>query len=121
VSWEGLEWESQGRPSEDQPLRDIAATRGALHIGGRSPATVDIPAPPPTERLGPQLPLKQHEAPHLGAVGTDVGLDVGSHLTDGGQVDAEQLRAPLQWRRDRPTQVRVVPCPHQRRLPELMF
>jgi hypothetical protein len=29
-----------------------------------------------------------------------------------GQVDAEQLRAPLQRRRDRPSQVRVIPGPH---------
>ena len=31
----------------------------------------------------------------------------------GGQVDAEQLRAPLQRRRDRPAQVQVVPGPHR--------
>jgi hypothetical protein len=43
-------------------------------------------------------------------------LDVGGRLTDGGQVDAEQLRAPLQRRRDRPAQVRVVPVPHQTRV-----
>jgi hypothetical protein len=39
-----------------------------------------------------------------GAVHADIRLDVGGRLVDGGQVDAEQLRAPLQWRlRSRPT------------------
>src|SRR6266545_8333113 len=84
--------------------------RRALRIGGRGPSAVYIAAPPSAKRLGPELPLKQHEAPHLDAVGTDVGLDVGGHLADGGQVDAEQLRAPLHRRRDRPAQVRVLPC-----------
>jgi hypothetical protein len=34
-------------------------------------------------------------------------------LAHGGQVDAEQLGASLQRRRDRPAQVRVVPGPHR--------
>jgi transposase len=41
--------------------------------------------------------------PDLGAVRADVGLDVGGHLADRGQVDAEQRRAMLKRRRDRPT------------------
>jgi hypothetical protein len=44
------------------------------------------------------------------------GLDAGGRLTDGSQVDAEQLRTPLQRRRDRPSQIRVVPSPHRDRL-----
>ncbi len=71
--------------------------------------------------LGPELPLKLHEAPDPGAVGADIRLDLGGQLADGGQVDAEQLRAPLQRRRDRPAQVGLVPSPHRGRLPELMF
>jgi hypothetical protein len=59
--------------------------------------------------LGPELPLKLHQAPDPGAVGADVRLDLGGQLADGRQVDAEQLRAPLQRRRDRPAQVLVVP------------
>jgi hypothetical protein len=45
-------------------------------------------------RLGPELALKLHEAPDLGAVHADVGLNVGGRLLDGGQLDVEQLRAP---------------------------
>jgi hypothetical protein len=43
-------------------------------------------------------------------------LDIGGRLIDGGQVDAEQLRAPLQRRRDRPGHLWVVPGPHPSRL-----
>ena len=71
-------------------------------IGGRGPSAVEVAASPPAERLRPQLPLKQHQAPDLGAVRADVRLNVGSQLADDGQVDAEQLRAALQRRRDRP-------------------
>jgi hypothetical protein len=65
--------------------------------------------PPPAERLGQELPLQQHQTPDPGAVGADVRLDVGRQLAADGQVDAEQLGAPLQRRRDRPAQLRVVP------------
>jgi hypothetical protein len=73
---------------------------------------VDIAASPSAERLGAQLPLKLHEAPGLGVVRADVGLDVGSHVANAGQVDAEQLRALVQRRRDGPARVGVVPSPH---------
>jgi hypothetical protein len=75
-------------------------------------STVKVAASPPAVRLGPELTLQLHQAPHLGAVGTEVGLDVGGRRTDSRQVDAEQLCAPLQRRRDRPAQLRVVPSPH---------
>jgi hypothetical protein len=42
-----------------------------------------------------------HQAPDPGAVGAEVGLNLGGHILDGGQIDAQQLRAPLQRRRDR--------------------
>jgi hypothetical protein len=87
-----------------------------LPIGGRMPSTVEVAASPPPEPFGPQLPLQLHQAPHLGAVSADIWLDVDGHLADGGQVNAEQLCAPLQWRRDRPAQVRVVPGPHRNRV-----
>src|SRR5829696_4893606 len=45
--------------------------------------------------LWPELPLQLHKAPDPGAVGTEVGLDVGGRRLNGGHVDAEQLRAPL--------------------------
>jgi hypothetical protein len=57
---------------------------------------VKVAAPPSVVRLGPEPALKLHEAPDLAAVRADVGLDVGGRLLDGGQVDAEQFRAPLQ-------------------------
>jgi hypothetical protein len=63
---------------------------------------VEVAASPPTVGLGPELAFQLHEAPDPGAVGAEVGLDVGGCLTDGGQVDAEQLGASLQRRRDRP-------------------
>jgi hypothetical protein len=51
------------------------------------------------------LAFQLHQAPDPGAVGAEVRLDVGGRLTNSGQVEAEQLRAPLQRRRDRPAQI----------------
>jgi hypothetical protein len=82
-----------------------------LCIVNRTASTVDVAAPPPPERIGAQLPLKLHEAPDLGAIRSDVGLDAGGHLADRGQVDAQQLRALLKRRRDRPAQLRVASIP----------
>src|SRR5215207_1137968 len=79
-------------------------------------STVEVAAAPPAVRLRRELAFQLHQAPDPGAVGTEVGLDVGGRLIDGGQVDAKQLRAPLQRRRDRPAQIRVVPSPHRTRL-----
>jgi hypothetical protein len=90
-------------------------------VAGPGPSAVKVAAPAPAVRLGLELALKLHQAPDLLAVGTDVRLNVGGQLADGGQVDAEQLRAPLQRRRDRPAQVGLVPSPHRGRLPEHMF
>jgi hypothetical protein len=80
-------------------------------LGSWSLAAVEVAAPAPAIGLGSELPLKLHEAPDPGAVGAEVRLDRGGQLADGGQVDAEQLRALLQRCRDRPAQVRVVPGP----------
>jgi len=79
-------------------------------------STVEVAASPPAVRLWPELAFQLHQAPDPGAVGADVGLDVGGRLLDGGQVDAEQLSAPLQRCRDRPALVRVVPGPHWSRV-----
>jgi hypothetical protein len=87
-----------------------------LWVGAPDSSTVEVAASPPAVHLWPELSLKLHQAPDPGAVGADVGLDLGGQLADGGEVDAEQLRAPLQRRRDRPAQVRVVPSPHRTRL-----
>jgi hypothetical protein len=90
-----------------------------LWVGGWDLSAVEVAAPAPAIRLGPELPLKLHEAPDPGAIGADIRLDVGGQLAHGSEVDAEQLRAPLQRRRDRPAQVRVVPSPHPNRLSNL--
>jgi len=82
-------------------------------VGGLNSATVDVTAPAPAGRLGSELAFQLGQAPDPGAVSAHIGLDVGGRLTDAGQIDAEQLRAPLQRRRDRPAQVQVVPGPHR--------
>jgi hypothetical protein len=73
-----------------------------LWVGGWGLSAVEVAAPAPAIGLGPELPLKLHEAPDPGAVGAEVRLDLGGQLVDGGQVDAEQLRASLQRRWDWP-------------------
>jgi hypothetical protein len=70
-------------------------------------STVEVTAAPSSVRLGPELAFQLHQAPDPGAVGAQVGLDLGGRRIDGGQVDAEQLHAPRQRRRDRPAQVWV--------------
>jgi hypothetical protein len=87
-----------------------------LWVGGRDPSTFEVAAPSPTVGLGPELSLKLRQAPDPGAVGAEVGLDLGRGLAEADQVDAEQLRAPFQRRCDRPSQARVVPSPHRPRL-----
>jgi hypothetical protein len=79
-------------------------------------SAVEEAASPAAVRLWSELVLQLHQAPDPCAVGTEVGLDVGGRHLNGGQVDAKQLRAPLQRRRDRPAQVRVAPSPHRGRL-----
>jgi hypothetical protein len=85
------------------PVGPIAQAVGLLP---RS-STVEVAASPPAIRLGPELAFQLHQAPDPGAVGAEVGLDIDGRLLDSGQVDAEQLRALLQRRRDRPAQVQV--------------
>src|SRR6266508_3273932 len=52
-----------------------------------------------------------------------VGLDVGGHATNGGQVDAEDLRAPVEGGGDRPVAIGVVAFPgsHRSSLVERVF
>ena len=80
------------------------------------PSPVEVAAPARAVRLRPELPLQLHQAPDLGAVRATIGLDAFSEFADGGQVDAEQLRASLQRRCYRPAQIRVVPGPHRSRV-----
>jgi hypothetical protein len=80
------------------------------------PATGDVAAPDPAAGLGAGLALELHEAPDLGPIDPDIGLDVGGRSGDGGQVDAEEFGAALQRRGDRPSIGWVVrfPGPHDR-------
>jgi hypothetical protein len=94
---------------------------GPGRVAGPGPSAVKVAAPTPAVRLGLELAVKLHQAPDLRAVGTDVRLNVDGQLADGGQVDTEQLRAPLQRRRDRPAQVGLVPSPYRGRLLEQVF
>ena len=80
------------------------------------PSPVEVAAPARAVRLRPELPLQLHQAPDLGAVRATIWLDAFSEFADGGQVDAEQLRASLQRRCYRPAQIRVVPGPHRSRV-----
>jgi hypothetical protein len=74
-------------------------------------SALQVAAPAAAVGLGPELTLELHQAPDSGAVSSDIRLNVGGQRMDGGQVDAEQLGAAFQRRRDRPAQVRVVPGP----------
>jgi hypothetical protein len=95
------------------------ARRQVVMPMGRRSGFVDgrVAASPPTyASVWPELAFLLHQAPDPGAIRAPVGLDVGGRLLDGGQVDAEQLRAPLQRGRGRPARIRVVPSPHRTRL-----
>ncbi len=81
-------------------------------VAGQGPSAVDVAAPAPAVCPRPELALQLHQAPDLGAVRAAVRLDTRGKLVDGSQVEAEQLRAALQRRRDRPAHLRVVPGPH---------
>ena len=59
-------------------------------------STVEVAAPSSAVGVGPELSLKLGQAPDPGAVGAEVGLDLGGQFAEGGEVDAEQLRALLQ-------------------------
>jgi hypothetical protein len=78
---------------------------------GSDPATGDVATPDPPIGLEAELALELHETPDLGSVDPYTGLDVGGRLTDGGQVDVEELGAPLQRRGDRPSIGRVIRFP----------
>ena len=84
-----------------------------LWVGGWSLSAVEVAAPAPAIGLGSELAFELHEAPDPGAVGADIRLNVGGQLAECGQVNAEQLRAPLQRRRDQPAYVQVVPGLHR--------
>jgi hypothetical protein len=85
-------------------------------VGASDPAVGNVAAPDPPIGLGTKLALELHEAPHLGPVNPHVRFDMGGRPGDGDQVDAEEFRAPLQRRGDRPSVGRVVrfPGPHDR-------
>jgi hypothetical protein len=57
------------------------------------------------------LPLELHQAPNLGAVHPNVGFDVNGRSMDGGEVDAEELGAAIEWGSDRPGEGLVMGFP----------
>jgi hypothetical protein len=65
--------------SMPDPLTGPTLLVAALAIGSRDPSAVEITAPTPAVRLGPELPLKLHQAPDPGAVGADVRLNLGGY------------------------------------------
>ena len=79
-------------------------------VVGRVPSTADVAAPHVPVCLGTKAPLQLHQAPDLAAVDPDIRLDVGCCPLDGGEIDAEQLDAPLQRRGDRPRVGRSSAC-----------
>src|SRR4029450_13662860 len=64
-----------------------------LWIGDRGLSTVEVAAPASAVSLGPELSLMLHQAPDPGAVGAEVGLDVGGRLMDGGPGEAGEAGA----------------------------
>jgi hypothetical protein len=66
---------------------EVPGHSNGLCVGGRYLPAVEVAAPAPAIRLGAELALKLHEAPHLSAIRADVWLDVGGQLADGRQVD----------------------------------
>jgi hypothetical protein len=93
------------------PWKCRSAWSGRYVLLPRS-STVEVAAAAPAVHLWAQLTLQLRQAPDPGAVGAEVGLDLGGELADGGQLGSEQLGASLQRRCDRPAQVRIVPGPH---------
>ena len=75
-------------------MRPVRRPPPACHRLLPRSSAVEEAASPPAVQLRSELALQLHQAPDPGAVSADVGLDVGGRRTDGGQVDAEQLRAP---------------------------
>ena len=52
-------------------------------------STIEVAASAPAVHLWVQLALQLRKAPDPGAVGAEVGLDLGGQFMDGGEVDAE--------------------------------
>jgi hypothetical protein len=62
------------------PARRLPRRSGPGCVAGPGPSVVKVAASAPAVRLGLELALKLHHAPDLGAVGTDVRLDLGGQL-----------------------------------------
>ena len=80
-----------------------SALVGPVVLRPRS-STVEVAASAPAVHLWAELALQLRQAPDSGAVGAQVGLDLDGQLTDGGEVDPEQLRALFQRGRERSAQ-----------------
>jgi hypothetical protein len=58
-------------------------------VVGWAPSTADVAAPHAPVCLGTKAPLQLHEAPDLGSVDPEIGLDVACGASDGGEFHAE--------------------------------
>jgi hypothetical protein len=68
---------------------------GVMGAASAAPTGEVAAVAPRAEGVGIGLPLELHRAPDAGAVGPEVGLDVGGDALDGGRVPAEQLGASV--------------------------
>ena len=74
--------------------RATVVTMGRSQVAGFPiDACIGLAVRGPAVHLRAQLALQLRQAPDPGAVGAEVGLDLGGQFVDGGEVNAEQLRA----------------------------
>ena len=121
VAWQSAHISTVNKPSiwlngpvvepQNEQRAAIRVPDAGSGVDGPGASAGDVAAPDPAVGLGAELAPELHEAPDLGAIHPGVGFDVESRPEDGGQVDAEQLGAPLQWGGDRPGEGRIVGFP----------
>ena len=75
VAWATAVPGGASHPSQADAWLDVLLPRSSA---------VEVAAAPPAVGLGPKLALQLHKAPDPGAVGAEVGLDIGGQLADGG-------------------------------------
>src|SRR5215216_1376945 len=72
------------------PVRRPPRRSGPGCVAGPGPSAIQVAAPAAAVRLGLELALKLHQAPDLGAVSTDVRLDLGGQLASTRLEEAER-------------------------------
>jgi hypothetical protein len=58
-----------------------------------------------------KVPLQLRQTPNLGAVDPQIGLHLGRRRSHSGNLNPQQLGAPLQWGRNRPGEGLVLGLP----------